>query len=55
VLDQPSDTIKVCLPAMLYTLQNNLFYTAANHLNAATFMVSLLFYFLELLLFFNVK
>jgi len=24
---------------MLYILQNNLFYTAASHLNAATFMV----------------
>lgn len=39
VLDQPGDTLKVCIPAMLYTLQNNLFYTAANHLNAATFMI----------------
>ncbi|KAI1732922.1 nucleotide-sugar transporter domain-containing protein [Ditylenchus destructor] len=39
VLDQPWDTLKVCLPAMLYTLQNNLFYTAASHLDAATFMI----------------
>ena len=39
VFGQPRDTMKVCIPAILYTLQNNLFYTAANHLNAATFMV----------------
>jgi hypothetical protein len=40
VFDQPKDTLKVCLPAMLYILQNNLFYVAASHLDAATFMVS---------------
>uniref|UniRef100_A0A914I7L8 ARF7 effector protein C-terminal domain-containing protein n=1 Tax=Globodera rostochiensis TaxID=31243 RepID=A0A914I7L8_GLORO len=39
VFDQPRDTLKVCLPSMLYILQNNLFYTAASHLNAATFMI----------------
>lgn len=39
IYDQPLDTLKVCLPAMLYTLQNNLFYIAASHLDAATFMV----------------
>ena len=41
VYDQPWDTLKVCLPAMLYILQNNLFYIAASHLDAATFMVSM--------------
>ncbi|KAL7076490.1 hypothetical protein ACQ4LE_004749 [Meloidogyne hapla] len=39
VFEQPKDTLKVCLPSMLYILQNNLFYTAASHLNAATFMI----------------
>ncbi|KAH7725437.1 CBN-SRF-3 protein [Aphelenchoides avenae] len=39
VLDQPWDTLKVCVPAMLYTVQNNLFYAAASHLDAATFMI----------------
>ncbi|KAI6175489.1 UDP-galactose transporter [Aphelenchoides bicaudatus] len=39
VYDQPWDTLKVCIPAMLYICQNNLFYVAASHLDAATFMI----------------
>ncbi|KAI6238858.1 hypothetical protein M3Y99_00643200 [Aphelenchoides fujianensis] len=39
VVDSPGDTLKTCVPAMLYTLQNNLVYVAASHLDAATFMV----------------
>uniref|UniRef100_A0AC34QKC5 UDP-galactose transporter n=1 Tax=Panagrolaimus sp. JU765 TaxID=591449 RepID=A0AC34QKC5_9BILA len=39
ILAQPWDTLKVCIPAMLYTVQNNLFYVAASHLEAATFMI----------------
>uniref|UniRef100_A0A7E4VP82 UDP-galactose translocator n=1 Tax=Panagrellus redivivus TaxID=6233 RepID=A0A7E4VP82_PANRE len=39
ILDQPGDTLKVCIPAMLYIVQNNLFYIAASHLEAATFMI----------------
>lgn len=39
VVRQPSDTLKVCIPAMIYIIQNNLFYVAASHLDAATFMV----------------
>lgn len=42
VYNQPWDTLKVCVPAILYTFQNNLFYCAASHLEAATFMVRLL-------------
>ncbi|KAH7660484.1 SRF-3 protein, partial [Aphelenchoides avenae] len=38
VINEPRDTIKVCIPSMLYILQNNLFYVAASHLDAATFM-----------------
>ncbi|KAI6233225.1 hypothetical protein M3Y99_00934300 [Aphelenchoides fujianensis] len=39
VMDSPGDTLKTCIPAMLYTLQNNLVYVAASHLDAATFMI----------------
>ncbi|CAI4227453.1 unnamed protein product [Auanema sp. JU1783] len=40
VVRQPRDTLKVCIPAMIYIVQNNLFYVAASHLDAATFMVT---------------
>ncbi|KAI6224497.1 hypothetical protein M3Y99_01390800 [Aphelenchoides fujianensis] len=40
VVDSPGDTLKTCIPAMLYTLQNNLVYVAASHLDAATFMLT---------------
>lgn len=40
VVRQPYDTLKVCIPAMVYILQNNLFYVAASHLDAATFMIT---------------
>ncbi|TKR87176.1 hypothetical protein L596_011622 [Steinernema carpocapsae] len=40
VVQAPFDTLKVCVPAIIYTVQNNLFYVAASHLEAATFMIS---------------
>ncbi|CAJ0603062.1 unnamed protein product [Cylicocyclus nassatus] len=40
VVRQPYDTLKVCVPAMVYIVQNNLFYVAASHLDAATFMIT---------------
>uniref|UniRef100_A0A8R1I3I7 UDP-galactose transporter n=2 Tax=Caenorhabditis japonica TaxID=281687 RepID=A0A8R1I3I7_CAEJA len=40
ILEQPFDTLKVCIPAMIYIVQNNLFYVAASHLDAATFMIT---------------
>nr|CDJ93986.1 Nucleotide-sugar transporter domain containing protein [Haemonchus contortus] len=40
VVRQPYDTLKVCIPAMVYIVQNNLFYIAASHLDAATFMIT---------------
>ncbi|CAD6191892.1 unnamed protein product [Caenorhabditis auriculariae] len=40
IVEQPGDTIKVCIPAMIYIVQNNLFYVAASHLDAATFMIT---------------
>ncbi|VDK34875.1 unnamed protein product, partial [Anisakis simplex] len=41
VFGNPWDTMKVCVPAMIYTVQNNLFYLAASNLEAATFMVNM--------------
>uniref|UniRef100_A0AC35U6R1 UDP-galactose/UDP-N-acetylglucosamine transporter srf-3 n=1 Tax=Rhabditophanes sp. KR3021 TaxID=114890 RepID=A0AC35U6R1_9BILA len=40
VIHQPYDTLKVCVPAMIYIVQNNLFYLAASHLDAASFMIT---------------
>ncbi|CAB3405733.1 unnamed protein product [Caenorhabditis bovis] len=40
IIEQPYDTLKVCIPAMIYIIQNNLFYVAASHLDAATFMIT---------------
>uniref|UniRef100_A0A0N5CDM2 UDP-galactose translocator n=1 Tax=Strongyloides papillosus TaxID=174720 RepID=A0A0N5CDM2_STREA len=40
VIKQPFDTLKVCVPAMIYIVQNNLFYLAASHLDAASFMIT---------------
>ncbi|KAM3725371.1 UDP-galactose/UDP-N-acetylglucosamine transporter srf-3 [Dirofilaria immitis] len=40
VFDNSKDTLKVCIPAVIYVIQNNLFYVAASHLEAATFMVT---------------
>lgn len=39
VVHQPLDTAKVGVLSFVYTIQNNLFYLAASHLDAATFMV----------------
>ena len=36
------ETAKVSVPAILYTIQNNLLYLALSNLNAATFQVYLL-------------
>jgi len=40
VFTQPWDNLRVCIPAILYTVLNNLMYVAASHLDAATFMVT---------------
>ncbi|VDK75384.1 unnamed protein product [Litomosoides sigmodontis] len=40
VLYNSKDTFKVCIPAVIYIVQNNLFYVAASHLEAAAYMVT---------------
>uniref|UniRef100_A0A914V2T9 Uncharacterized protein n=1 Tax=Plectus sambesii TaxID=2011161 RepID=A0A914V2T9_9BILA len=37
---QPWETCKICIPALIYTLQNNLYYVALSHLEATTFCVT---------------
>ena len=39
IVCQPYDTMKTGLPALLYTLQNNLLFIAISNLDAATFQV----------------
>ncbi|KAI6649045.1 UDP-N-acetylglucosamine transporter isoform X1 [Oopsacas minuta] len=40
ILSKPVDTIKVAVPAFLYTIQNNLLYLALSNLDAATYQVT---------------
>ena len=40
IIEKAYDTIKVSVPSLLYTIQNNLLYVALSHLNAVTFQVS---------------
>ncbi|GMR45508.1 hypothetical protein PMAYCL1PPCAC_15703, partial [Pristionchus mayeri] len=39
IWDDPVETAKVCFPAIIYTLQNNLYYIALTHLDATTFCI----------------
>ncbi|XP_012279608.1 UDP-galactose translocator [Orussus abietinus] len=40
ILKQPFDTLKVCVPSMVYIVQNNLLYVSASNLDAATHQVT---------------
>merc|ERR550519_2681971 len=40
IIRKPKETLKVAVPAFIYTLQNNLLYVAVSNLPAATFQVS---------------
>ena len=40
IFAKPIETLKVAVPAFLYTIQNNLLYVALTNLDAATYQVS---------------
>ncbi|GAB0099405.1 UDP-N-acetylglucosamine transporter [Sergentomyia squamirostris] len=40
IVKQPIDTLKVCVPSVVYIVQNNLLYVSASHLDAATYQVT---------------
>lgn len=35
----PTELLKVCVPALLYTIQNNIIYVALNHIDTVTFQI----------------
>lgn len=36
IIKNPIDTIKICVPSLIYVIQNNLLYVSASNLDAAT-------------------
>nr|CAI5817153.1 unnamed protein product [Callosobruchus analis] len=41
IIEQPKDTLKVCVPSFVYIIQNNLLYVSASNLDAATYQVNI--------------
>lgn len=50
IIDKYVETLKVCVPSFLYTVQNNLLYLALSNLDAATYQVSSNYYYKLLIL-----
>lgn len=44
IVKQPLDTLKVCVPSVVYLIQNNLLYVSASNLDAATYQVIFKYY-----------
>lgn len=42
IVNKPVETMKLAIPAGIYTLQNNLLYVALSNLDAATYQVTVL-------------
>lgn len=40
IVNKPTETMKLAIPAGIYTLQNNLLYVALSNLDAATYQVT---------------
>lgn len=40
IVKNPVDTFKICVPSLVYIIQNNLLYLSASHLDAATYQVN---------------
>lgn len=40
IIKQPVDTMKVCIPSLVYVIQNNLLYVSTSNLDAATYQVT---------------
>ncbi|XP_025418803.1 UDP-N-acetylglucosamine transporter-like isoform X1 [Sipha flava] len=40
IIKQPMDTLKVCIPSLVYVIQNNLLYVSTSNLDAATYQVT---------------
>lgn len=45
IIKQPVDTLKICVPSLVYIIQNNLLYVSASHLDAATYQVRIIFFY----------